>query len=105
MALSNAVQGARHTAQQITWTDADGDPQDLTGATITGRILDLYTGTARAIDGTLTATSPAAGVFTWTYGTTDVATAGEHKVQFIATYADTFNDKTLTERWDVEPAI
>ena len=35
MALSNAVQGATHTAQQITWADADGDPLNLTGATVT----------------------------------------------------------------------
>ena len=52
MSLSNAVQGARHTAQQINWADGDGDPLNLTGATVTGRLLDLATGTARAITGT-----------------------------------------------------
>ena len=41
MALSNAVQGARHTSQQINWVDGDGDPLNLTGATITARLLDL----------------------------------------------------------------
>ena len=35
MALSNAVQGATHTAQQITWVDGDGDPLQL--RQITGR--------------------------------------------------------------------
>jgi hypothetical protein len=44
MALSNAVEGATHTAQQITWVDGDGDPLNLTGATITARIKDLDTG-------------------------------------------------------------
>ena len=51
MALSHAVQGARHTVQRITWQDADGDPLNLTGATLTGRRLDLATGTAAAVDG------------------------------------------------------
>jgi hypothetical protein len=52
MALSNAVEGATHTAQQITWVDGDGDPLNLTGATITARIKDLDTGEARAATGT-----------------------------------------------------
>lgn len=53
MALANAVQAARHTTQRITWADADGDPLNLTGATITARLLDLATGQARAATGAL----------------------------------------------------
>jgi hypothetical protein len=104
MELASAIQNARHTAQAITWTDADGDPQNLTGATLTGRILPA-SGTGRAIDGTLTITGAAAGQFTWAYGTNDVASAGSFYVQFVATYADTKNDKTIKEAWVVKPEI
>lgn len=105
MALSRSVQNARHTAQRITWTDGDGDPQNLTGATLTGRILNRQAGTATAIDGTLTVDVPVAGVFVWEYGAGDVATVGEFEVQFTASYIDGKNDKTLIERWRVERAI
>jgi hypothetical protein len=105
MALAEAVQGARHTSQRITWLDAEGDPQDLTGATLTGRLLNRATGTAAAMTGTLTVITPLAGIFDWAYGATDVATAGVFDAQFIATYADTKNDKTLVEKWVVNRAI
>mgnify|MGYP000878625180 CR=1 FL=1 len=105
MPLARAVQGARHTAQRISWRDKDGDPQDLTGATITGRIENRKTNTAVAIDGTLLADGdPEDGVFVWSYGANDVATAGVFDVQFIATYGP-LNDKTLVETWTVERAI
>jgi hypothetical protein len=105
MALSDSVQGARHTAQRVTWLDKDGDPQDLTGATLTGRLLNRAAGTAAAIDGVLTAIDPAAGIFTWAYGTADVSTPGTFDAQFIATYGDGKADKTLVEKWIVHRAI
>lgn len=108
MALSNAVQGARHTAQVITWTDTEGDAQNLTGATVTGRLLNLSTYAATAITGALAVTSAASGIFTWTYSAADVATPGTYEVQFVATYGSPPNDttdKTLIERWVVERAM
>jgi hypothetical protein len=105
MALSGAVQGARHTAQRVTWLDEDGDPQDLTGATLTGRLLNRATGTAANMDGTLAVVDATAGVFDWAYGVTDVGTPGTFDAQFVATYADTKSDKTLTEKWEVHRAI
>ena len=104
MARSNAVQGARHTAQQINWVDGDGDPLNLTGATITARLLDLATSTARAVTGTLEVLGAEAGLFSWVYGVGDVATAGAYHVQFVATFGSA-NDKTLAELWEVEAAI
>ena len=104
MALSNAVQGATHTAQRLTWVDGDGDPLNLTGATVTGRLLDLATGTARAITGTLQVLDGEAGLFSWDYGAADVATAGAFNVQFVATFGAE-SDKTLAELWLVEAAI
>ena len=105
MALSNAVQGATHTAQRLTWVDGDGDPLNLTGATVTGRLLDLATGTARAITGTLQVLDGEAGLFSWDYGAADVATAGAFNVQFVATFGGGESDKTLAELWLVEAAI
>lgn len=104
MCLSNAVQGARHTAQRIRWADGDDDPLNLTGATITARLLDLATGQARAATGTLEVLDAEAGLFSWVYGEADVATAGAFNVQFVATFGET-NDKTLAELWEVEAAL
>jgi hypothetical protein len=104
MALAAAIQNARHTAQLVTWVDGDGDPQDLTGATLTGRIMADADGDTRAVDGTLTITGAAAGQFTWAYGAADVADDGAFRVQFVATYGAT-NDKTLMERWIVHAEI
>ena len=108
MALSNAVAGARHTSQRITWTDGDGDPLNLIGATLTGRIKSQDGGAAAAITGTLTIVDGEAGIFDWAYGATDVATAGAYHVQFVATYGaapNTTTDKTIIESWVVEEAI
>lgn len=106
MGLANAVQDARHTPQRITWEDENGDAVNLTGATLTGRIRNVFTGTeATDIDGALDIVSPDEGIFDWTYGTNDVAVAGKYKVQFIATYPDTKMDKTLHEEWNVIAAL
>jgi hypothetical protein len=105
MALSNAVVGARHTAQRITWQDADGDPLNLTGATLTGRRLNLESGIAAAVDGTLSVIDGPAGVFSWDYGENDVATAAVYQVQFTATFGGGEADKTLAELWEVFEAL
>jgi hypothetical protein len=104
MALAAAIQNARHTAQLITWVDADGNPQDLTGATLSGRIR-AKNGEAREIDGTLVITDADAGQFTWSYGEDDVGDDGTFKVQFVATYGDALNDKTIMANWVVKPEI
>lgn len=101
MALANAVEGARHTAQQITWQDENGTAVNLTGATITGYKKANSDGTITALDGTLTLVTAASGVFSWAYGAVDVGTVGKYKVQFIATYSDTTKDKTLHHDWEV----
>ena len=99
--LAKAVKDARHTRQLITWLDGDGDALNLTGATLTGRLQDLETGTARAIDGDLVVVTPAAGLFSWQYGALEGGTAGHVRAQFTATFADTLADRTLLEDWEV----
>jgi hypothetical protein len=105
MALSNAVKGARHSPQRITWKKSDGTAYDLTGATITARVLNKKTRQARAADGTFTIITATSGIFDWAYGATDVSEAGKFDVQFIASYSDNKDDKTFIEPWEVEDAI
>lgn len=104
MALADAIQNARYAAQQITWTDADGNGVDLTGATVTGFIQDAN-GRIQAIDGTLALVTAASGIFSWTYGSNDVATPGDYLVQFVATYGGGQTDKTLLYEWQVYEAL
>jgi len=106
MPLGEAVQGSVRPAQSITWTDADGTPIDLTGATITGTMRKIGDDTTRAITGALTVTDGAAGRFTWQYDAADVATAGSYEAQFTATY-DTGPTPAPTrrERFDILPSI
>lgn len=103
MALANALAGARHTGQTITWTRTDGTAQDLTGATLTGTIYDRATGVSRAIAGTLAALAPLNGIFTWTYDVADVV-AGQYQVQFKATYGAVY-DLSIAQDWLVEAAL
>ena len=106
MALAAAVAGATRPSQIITWQRADGNAENLTDATITGRVRDRATGTARAIAGTLTVTDGAAGQFRWDYAAADVAAAGTFDVQFIAAFASGQTPaKTFVAQWTVGEAI
>lgn len=102
MALQNAFQGATHTGQSITWTRDDGSAQDLTGATLSGTITNVLTGTSVAIAGTLTATTPLSGILSWAYNAADVATAGQYRVQLLASYSGAL-DATYLADWLVLP--
>lgn len=103
MSLPRAIEGARHTGQEITWTKEDDSAHDLTDATVTGTIED-EDGDTTAITGTLTVTDAANGVFTWAYSAADVGTVGRFMVQFKATYSSTY-DLSYPEPWVVEPAL
>lgn len=105
MGLAKGVQGARHSAQQITWKKEDGTAYDLTGATITARIRDKVSGEVRDADGTLALVTAASGIFSWSYGALDVGRAGKFEVQFVASYSDSNADKTFLADWDVEAAL
>jgi hypothetical protein len=64
--LDSAVKDARHVPQEVTWLRADGEAQDLTGATLSGRLWPIdKPAEARDIDGVLTVTDEANGVFRW----------------------------------------
>lgn len=105
MALANAVQTALRPSQIVTWTRDDGTPENLTGATLTGKIRD-YAGVVRDITGTLTLTTPATGVFTWAYSAVDVAEAGQFLVQFTASFGSSPTPaKTIAATWNVYEAV
>lgn len=101
--LASAVQDARHTPQLITWEDEDGNAIDGTDSTLSGYI--IQNNVIRPIDGELTWVTPDAGVFMWRYGTNDVGAHGRLGVQFIATYPDETEEKTLLMKWQVHPAL
>ena len=104
MSLADAVAGALRPAQQITWTRSDGNPENLTGATLSGVIRSNSTGVVRAIAGSLTLTDAANGVFTWTYNSADLV-AGSYLVQFTATFgAGLTPARTFEMAWTVHPA-
>ena len=104
MGLPRAIQGARNTGAQITWTQDDGTIQDLTGATITGTIEDKD-GTSRSITGALALVTPSSGIFSWSYSVSDVGTVGRFLVQFKANYGGGLYDLSYPEVWVVERAL
>lgn len=84
MPLRDAVQGALRPSQLITWVDEDGDPLDLTGATITAKI--GRDGTWVSSTGSFVIVDGPSGIFRWDYSVADVATAGGFYVQFNAAF-------------------
>lgn len=106
MALAIAIQGATRPSQSITWSRSDGDPEVLTGATITGVLQSKRTLLSRAATGTFTVTDGANGVFSWGYSAADVAEAGDFNVQFTATFsAEPTVAKTYVSEWEVKSAL
>ncbi len=99
--LADAVVGGKRPSQVVTWTGAD-----LTGATLTGTVRNTRTGVTRAIDGVLTVTTPATGVFRWDYGTLDVSEAGKFVVQFSAAFGTSPTPaRSIAANWRVHEAI
>lgn len=104
MALASAVQGARRTAQLITWLDEDGDAMDISGAVLSAKMRRTATGDVTAADGVFTVVNGPAGQFQWSYGAGDVGTDGIYEVQFTAT-AGGMADRTFPEAWQVIEAF
>lgn len=103
--LSEAIAGATRPGQVVTWLRGDGTPENLTGATLSGKIRN-EAGVTRVIVGALTVTDAAAGKFTWDYAAGDVATAGTFSVQFTATFAEAPTiAKTMIGQWVVEASL
>ena len=104
--LGISVQGALRPGRIITWQRTTGIAEDLTDATITGRIRNMNTGATRDIVGALTLTDPSAGVFSWTFAAADVAEAGDFQVMFTATWSAGISPaKTYAATWQVTPAF
>ena len=85
MSIQRVVGGLRPSLE-VTWLRDDGDPEDLTSATMTGTIEDRQ-GNSRAIAGALTVLDGAAGTFEWAFDPADLATPGTYQVQFAAAFS------------------
>lgn len=106
MALATAVKGGLRPSQVITWTRADGQPETLTGATLTGHIRNRSTGATRAIAGVLSVTDDTGGAFRWDYATGDVAEAGKFYVQFTAAFLENPTPaKTFVAAWTIQDSL
>jgi hypothetical protein len=108
MALARAIQGAKRPSQTVIWTREDdtNTPEDLTGATLTGKIRLYQQPTSQAIAGVLTVTNGAGGQFRWDYADADVAIAGDHHVQFTATFGSSPTPaKTFVAEWIVKESL
>lgn len=108
MALARAIQGAKRPSQSITWTRKDdvSTTEDLTGATLTGKIRLHEQTTSQDIAGVLTVINGAGGVFRWDYADADVATVGKHRVQFTATFGPAPTPaKTFIADWIVAESL
>lgn len=106
MSIADSVAGALRPSRVITWTREDDaeTPEDLTGATLSGVIVDVDTGVVRAIAGTLNLTDAANGVFTWIFNSADVV-EGSYLVQFTASFpSGTTPAKTKAFPWTVYPS-
>jgi len=99
------VQGATHTALQITFLDEDGTAYDLTGATMSARIKNRGTGVAAAATGTFALVTASSGIFSYRPSAADVLTDGTYQIQFIATYGDSTKDKTFAVGLTISEAI
>ena len=86
-AIDSAVQGSLRPSLEVVWEDGDGVAMNLTNSSLAGTIRSNSTGVVRAIAGVLEIVDAEAGVFRWDLDAADVATAGQFRVQFEATYS------------------
>lgn len=70
---------------QITLKDQDGDPVDLTEATVTFSMAKLSTGELKITDAACSVTDGPNGVFTYSWGATDLDERGVFVGQFKVT--------------------
>lgn len=106
MALATAVQGGLRPSQALLWLRDDGSAENLTGATLTGKLSNRDTQQTRPIAGSLTVLDGPAGSFLWSYAAADVAEAGEFDVQFDAAFAQGPSPaRSFITRWTVAKAL
>jgi hypothetical protein len=104
--LADAVQGACRPYQQIAWIRADGQSEDLTGATLSGVIRAVDDGRTRAITGLLAVLDGGNGVFVWEFSPEDVAQAGSFEVQFSAAFGISPTPaRTFPIKWQVHKML
>lgn len=103
MAFGDTTQYSTAIGKEITCHDADGQPLDLTGATITGTLTPISGAPARAIAGTLSLDPDESHVILWTIHANDVAQAGTFDVQLCALLPGGKKLYSFPARWIVMP--
>lgn len=105
MGLPTVPAGSLRPSLVLTWVDVNGDPVDLTGATITAKIYKYADETTISSSGTFNVLIPASGIFEWVFDSTDVV-AGGYKVQFTATFSSGLTPlKSDVQEWVVESSL
>lgn len=103
--LADAVAGGLRPSQTVTWSRGEGVREDLTGATLTGKIRSNTDGAVRAIAGALVVIDGPNGQFRWDYATGDVV-EGEYTVQFVASFGSSPTPaKTVEASWRVHRGL
>jgi hypothetical protein len=99
--LPTAIQGALRPSLLLSWRrQGTGAPEDLTGATLSGSIINSQSGVAHAIAGQLVLVDGPGGQFRWDFAHADVATPGSYAVEFVASFAAGQTPaKTFTAGW------
>ncbi|MCB8942528.1 MAG: hypothetical protein H6658_02010 [Ardenticatenaceae bacterium] len=102
--LPTWTEGSTYKGLLLTWTDEAGNPEDLTGATITGRIKNKQAKASRDVAGSIVPTANAAeGEAQWTFHVDDVV-AGQYEVQLKAVRAGK-PWLSFVADWEVEEVI
>lgn len=101
--LPDWTEGTTHLVMQVPWEDENGNEIDLTGAALTGLLLDRQTNLSRLIAGTLEKDAETDHYMKWTMDAADPV-AGRYEVQFRAVYSDR-PALTFRANWYVEGVI
>jgi hypothetical protein len=79
--------GATHRPFWFTWTEDDGTPIDLTGATLSARFRNHSSGAAINGTGVFADQGYSGGQFTYKMASSDISTAGNYEVQITASWS------------------
>jgi len=79
------VKGSTGPDLQITLKDQDGNPVDLTGATVTFSMVNTSTGATKVNAASATVTDAAGGKFKYSWGASDLDEAGNFLGEFTVT--------------------
>lgn len=90
--ITAVVQGSNNTTKKIKWLQINGQPFDLTGATITATLRENKDGDVIPINGDITIVHATNGEIEWTPSVTDLGNAGAFFIQFDADFGGSVHE-------------